>query len=510
MSTREQAIAALEVARLAQQELGRRHLLDYITYADQNYIVGAHHRLIAEQLDRTLAEVIAIRERKVPGDYTPTENRIILTMPPRHGKSRMVSEEFPSYALGRCPDLSVIITSYSAQLAFDFSRRSRNRLADTGRELFGVKVSRDSGAVERWSVSGHPTGGMVAAGVGGPITGRGAHIAIVDDPFKNWQEAGSPTVRDSVWEWYKSTLRTRLAPGGAIIVIMTRWHEDDLVARLVKAAEDGGESWKVINLPALCEQPQGDLMGRKSGDALWPEMFPVQELSLTKAALGGYLWNALYQQRPRPEAGAIFKRQTFRYFEQDETLYKLARGDGIVDIYDESSCWRFQTFDPSGTARAQSDWAVLATWLVTPKSDLLLTDLVRVRAESADQLGLIRQMYERHRPQVVGIESKAMGLTLFQMARNMGLPVVELKADHDKVIRAIPMTARFEAGKVFFRRGAPYLDDLEEELIAFPRGMHDDQVDAVTYAGMLLGAAYEATVAQQVAVYDSPVAISPI
>lgn len=504
--SREQAVAAYELARMAQQELARRHLLDYVTYGDPDYVVGRHHRLIASQLDATLAEVMAVRERRLASGES-VDNRVIITVPPRYGKSRLVSEEYPSHILGRYPALSVIVCSYSAQLAFDFSRRARNRLSELGNELFDVKVSRDSGAVERWSVSGHPSGGLVAAGVGGPITGRGAHVAIVDDPFKNWQEAASPTVRDSVWEWYKSTLRTRLAPGGAVIIVMTRWHEDDLVARLLKAEKDGGEKWKVINLPAVAEDD--DLLGRERGEPLWPEMFGPEELVATEAALGGYLWNALYQQRPRPESGAIFKRQTFRYFEQSGDYYILTREPGIQETYHKDQLWCFQTFDPSGTAREQSDYCALGTWLVTPKSDLMLIDVVRQRSESAEQLPLLRNLYARYGPQVVGIESKSMGLTLFQMARNMGMPVVELKAEHDKVIRSIPMTARFEAGKVFFRSGAAWLDELEEELIAFPKGGHDDQVDMVSYGGILLAAAYEATLASQVAVYDDPVSISP-
>lgn len=505
---RARLVATLERASLAQQELARRHLLDAILYADGEYLPGEHHRIVAGILEASAAEVAAAKARTLPEGYVPQNSRVIITLPPRHGKSRMVSEEFPAWVLGKHPDLSVIVCSYSAQLAFDFSRRARNRLADQGNELFGAKVSRDSGAVERWAVQGHPMGGFVAAGVGGPITGRGAHIGIIDDPFKNWQEAASPTVRDSVWEWYKSTFRTRLAPGGAIIIIMTRWHEDDLVGRLLKAEKEGGEKWKVINLPAVAEDD--DLMGRQPGEALWPAMFPLAELDATKLAVGSYLWNALYQQRPRPDAGAVFKREHFRYYDMDEGLIGLRRESGVYNRFAMSDCWPFQTFDPSGSSKETADFCALGTFLVTPLGDICLHDVIRIRSESADQLTLIREAYARHRPQIVGIESKAMGLTLFQLVRNMGLPVVELKAEFDKVVRSRPVIARMEAGKVFFREGAPWLDDLEEELLFFPKGAHDDQVDMLSYAAILLGQLYQETVASGLVTYEAEHRISPI
>lgn len=501
-------LSALEQAELIQQELARRHLLDFICLADPTYKVGAHHRIVANQLEATYNEVAAVKAGRLHPDDC-TENRIIITMPPRHGKSRMCTEEFPAWGLGNHPDLSFIITSYSADLAYDFSRRARNRLAEHAK-LFGIRVAPDSAAVGRWSIEKHPHGGLVASGVGGPITGRGAHIAIIDDPFKNWQEAASKTIRENVKDWYRTTLRTRLAPGGAIIVILTRWHEDDLAGWLLKEAKEGtGEQWKVINLPAIAEE-DGDLVGRKVGEALWPDMFGVKYLEDTKMALGSYLFNALYQQRPRPAEGTIFKRQHFRYFDVSEGVYTLHREDGLTDRFGLEQCWHFQTCDPAGSSKDEADYFVLSTWVVTPRADLLLYDVQRLHIEGADQPSLISSGFQRFHPSIIGIESKGIGLTLFQILRNSGLPVHELKAETDKVTRSLPVAARYEAHKVFHMQGAHWLGDWEDELTAFPKGQHDDQVDTASYAAILLAEVMSSWQGSAVAVLDDPVLISPV
>jgi len=498
----------LEDVELRRQELARRHLLDFITYADSSFAIGPHHLLIANALEQVYDDMQAVRHRR-PLDHPPL-NRLMIFLPPRHSKSRMCSEEYPAWCLMRDPDIQVIETSYSAELSQDFSRRARNRVAEFGPVLFGaeVLVAKDSAAVGRWGIANHNTGGVVAQGVGGAITGRGGHINIIDDPFKNAEEANSKTIRDKVEEWYKTVLRTRLMPGGAIILIMTRWHEDDLAGRLLKSQKDGGEEWMVINIPALAESDD-DPLGRSEGEAIWPDWYGRDYLLSTKEAMGSYLFSALYQQRPRPDEGAIFKRSFISYFDTDEGVYTLHRHDGLVDRYAIEDCWRFQTCDPSASAKASADFFVLSTWAVTPRADLLLLDVLRIRIEGAEQKRLLRDGYTRWSPQLQGIETKAMGLTLFQECRNEGLPVYELKAEVDKTMRSLPAAARYEAGKVFHKRGAGWLGDLEDELLSFPMGMHDDQVDTVSYAAILLADVIQRTQFETIIEYDADVHISP-
>lgn len=411
--------------------------------------------------------------------------RLMVFLPPRHGKSHVVSKKFPAWYLGRNPDKEIIISSYSADLAYDFSRIARNTFREWGPKLWELQLAGDSGAVGRWGIEGH-TGGLVAAGVGGPITGRGAHVAIIDDPFKNYEEAASETIREKVLNWYRSTLRTRLAPGGAIILVMTRWHEKDLAGELEKAMRDGGEEWEIIDLPALAKE--GDVLGRSPGEALWPARYPMSELEATRIALGSYLWSALYQQKPSPAAGNKFKRAWFRYFEiDDEHVVLHTPGEEQerkrVPL---NRCWCFQTCDPAGSTKTSADYFVLGTWLVTPQRDLLLRDVIRTRLEGPDQPKLFEQGYRRWNPKLQGVETKNMGLTLYQELRRKGLPVKDLKAEVDKETRALPVMARMEAGTVYFMQGAPWLGDYEDELLVFPNGEYDDQVDVTSYAGIIV------------------------
>ena len=387
--------------------------------------------------------------------------------------------------MGRNPDKEIIISSYSADLAYDFSRIARNTFREWGPKLWGLNLADDSGAVGRWGIQ-RRRGGLVAAGVGGPITGRGAHVAIIDDPFKNYEEAASETIREKVLNWYRSTLRTRLAPGGAIILVMTRWHEKDLAGELEKAMKDGGEKWEIIDLPAYAKE--GDVLGRSPGEALWPARYPTEELEATKTALGSYLWSALYQQKPSPAAGNKFKRAWFRYFEiDDEHVVLHTPGEEQerkrVPL---NRCWCFQTCDPAGSTKTSADYFVLGTWLVTPQRDLLLRDVIRTRLEGPDQPKLFEQGYRRWNPKLQGVETKNMGLTLYQELRRKGLPVLDLKAETDKETRALPVMARMEAGTVYFLQGASWLGDYEDELLVFPNGEYDDQVDVTSYAGIIV------------------------
>ena len=406
-------------------------------------------------------------------------------MPPRHGKSEFISRYSTAWILGKFPDTRIILASYEADFAATWGRKSRDLLEEHGPSLFGVTVSKASSAASRWDIEGHE-GGMATAGVRGPITGKGANIAIIDDPVKNDQEAMSQTYRDATWDWYRATFSTRIQEDGAIILVMTRWHEDDLAGRLLKAQEEGGDKWEVVNLPALAEDD--DMLGRQLGEPLCPQLFTKETLEKTKVRLGSFWWNALYQQKPAPAAGNKFKRAWFRYFDivdDQVVLYTPGEGEGVKK-FQLNQCWCFQTCDPAASTKTSADYFVLGTWLVTPHKDLLLRDIIRMRLEGPDQPKLFEQGYQRWRPKLQGVETKSMGITLFQDLRRKGLPVIDLKAETDKETRALPVMARMEAGTVYFLKNAPWLGNYEDELLMFPNGEHDDQVDVTSYAGIII------------------------
>lgn len=432
-----------------------------------------HLVLLAEKL-QAIAKAVADRDESVC-------KRLIIQMPPRHGKSEFTSAHFPAWFLGNYPDLRVLLTSYGADLAEGFGRRNRNLLAEWGPVLWGTKISSDSSAANRWDIEGR-RGGMTCAGVGGPITGKGGHICIIDDPIKNDEEANSPTYREKIWDWYRTTFRTRVEPGGAIIVIMTRWHEDDLVGRLLKQAKEDPESdqWEALSLPAIAEKD--DPLGRQPGRALWSIRYNEKDLEKIRRTLGTYWWSALYQQRPMPDEGGIFKRSWFRYFSIEPEFYVLKRPQGEHRVR-KGDCFVFQTIDLAASVKTTADFFVISTWAVTMELDVLLLDVFRDRIEGPEQRQHLLTQFNRQGARLVAIESVQYQLTFVQEARRKGLPAIELRPSKDKVSRALPMAARYEAGTVYHLEGGHYLDTYENEVLIFPNGENDDQVDTASAAG---------------------------
>ena len=417
----------------------------------------------ARHLD-LLCELLEDVER---GDIT----RLIITMPPRHGKSMTVTESFPSWFIGRNPERRVIEVSYGSELAQRFGLNNRKKIDEFGQDIFGIRVSSENASKTNWGLDNY-SGGMISAGIGGSITGQGADLLIIDDPIKNRKEAESQTYRDSIWLEWQDTLSSRLHPNGRVVIIMTRWHEDDLVGRLLKQSD----AWKLINLPALAEE--NDILGREEGQALWPEHeFDEKWAVKEKANRGIRSWESLYQGHPRPADGNLFRQSMFRHFNVSGNCYKVAD-----KVYDKSICRIFQTCDVAGSKRSSADYFVLGTFALCQNGELLLLEVFRERLEGPDQPTLIMQKYVEYKPVLIGIESANMGLTLYQQLRRSGLPVIELKPDADKYTRAIPAAARYESGTVYHLEGAHWLNDLEAELLAFPNGAHDDQVDVISYA----------------------------
>jgi predicted phage terminase large subunit-like protein len=470
-------IPTLEEVRQARAYADFSYFMDYdSSYQDKP---GRH----LDVLDKALQDVSEGRIK-----------RLIVAMPPRHGKSERVSKKFPAWHVGRNPGDEIILASYSIDLSRGFSRIARDTLM-SHYAVFGVRVDPQNQSAESWGIEGY-RGGVTAAGVGGPITGRGAKIAIVDDPVKNAEEANSEVMREKIWEWYQSTLYTRLTPDGRIIIVMTRWHEDDLVGRLLKKEreeiEEGthtGDRWTVINFPAIAEE--GDYLGRQPGEPLWPEFgFDLQRLSQIRQDVGSYVFNALYQQRPSAAEGTIFKREYFRYF-SEQTIgnqqYFVLHGD-VERRYRKESLWCFQTVDTANSEKTINDYFVVSTWYVTPTHDLLLYDVYRTHIEGPDQKPLMRELRNRYRPRFQAVEDKTFGTNLIQEMRREGMTVRPIKVDKDKVTRSLVIAARYEVGMVYHREGAPWLTDYEDELLAFPRGKHDDQVDTASMAGEIVHA----------------------
>ena len=389
--------------------------------------------------------------------------RLIIEEPPRHGKSELASKYFPAWYLGNYPDERVILTSYEADFASSWGRKARDLTEEHGEGIFGIQVRQSSSAANRWDIQGH-AGGMITAGVGGPITGKGGDIVIIDDPFKNAQEANSQTIRDRVWDWYQSTLYTRLEPNGALIIIMTRWHEDDLVGRLLNPEYGPVEDWEIVSLPAVAET--GDLLGRAEGEALWPSRYNLEALARIKATLGSYWWNALYQQRPSPPKGSIFQRDWWRYYTE------------VPERFDEV----LQSWDLTFKETKSGSYVVGQVWGRVGVSCYLL-DQVRARMDFTPTLRAIQSLSDRWpMAHLKLIEDAANGPAVISSLKQKVPGIIPVKPDGSKVARAHAVSPGVEAGNVYLPREAPWLREYIEELSAFPNGAHDDQVDCTTQA----------------------------
>ena len=326
----------------------------------------------------------------------------------------------------------------------------------------------------RWDIDdpnappGQPPGGMIAAGVGGPITGHGAHLAIIDDPVKDAEDANSKTQRDAKWDWYRFVLRTRLMPGGAIVLVLTRWHEDDLAGRLLQAAASDPEAdqWTVLRLPAIAEEE--DPLGRELGQALWPEQYDETALKEIKASVGSYVWAALYQQRPAPAEGGVLQRKWWKY-------YKVPPGRFEEII---------QSWDMAFKDNKDNDFVVGQVW-GRLGADKYLLDQVRGRMDFPTTVQGVKNVTAKwrlaHRKLV---EDKANGPAVIATLRHQIPGLIAVNPEGGKEARAAAASPQIEAGNVYLPDPtiAPWIGDFVEECAAFPGGANDDQVDAMTQA----------------------------
>ena len=395
--------------------------------------------------------------------------RLIVTMPPRSGKSVLVSQHFPAWYLGLYPDKELILVSYEATFAASWGRKARDVLEEWGPRAFGVEVNKNSRAVDNWDIVGH-RGGMKTAGAAGGITGKGASVLLYEDPVKNAEDAASTTIRELIWENFISSAMTRLEPDGSIIVVMTRWHEDDMGGRILR--ELAHEGWEYLRLPAIAEDD--DILGRKLGEALWPERWPVEKLEPIRKR-SSYWWSALYQCRPAPAEGACFKREWIRRWTLTKGTY-MAGGEPAAwdDLY------RFATVDFASALTKHADYTVVATFGLTRNGKLLLLDVDRRRMEGPAIIEAITEAKKRNSLHAIFAETTVLNMqTAFvQVLRNLGLPIRGFRADKSKELRALAAQPFCEAGRLYFPEKAPWLSSFEHEWLSFPHAEHDDQLDA--------------------------------
>lgn len=383
--------------------------------------------------------------------------RLMIFSPPRHGKSELGTIHFPAWYMMRNPDKRVIVTSYSAQLAYTFSRRTRALVNQYGQELFGVMLASDSQKVDEWDIADHH-GKYIAAGVGGPITGQGASLFIIDDPLKNAEEANSPTMRQKIWEWWESTAYTRLEPDGAVVLTLTRWHDDDLAGRLIRQmGTEDGEKWEILKLPALAEDVN-DPLKRKADEPLWPTRFNKESLMRIKRVVGTYVWNALYQQRPQDLMGGAFKANWFKWYTKNEISF-----DGERWKFRGEAMTLYQGVDPAISEKTEADDFVIFTLGITETFKIIVFEAYDAHLDFPEQVKQIIKKYQEWLPERVGIETNAYQRALKQqVVRDALIPVKQLDHRGDKYTRIMSMSPFFENGQVYLRKAIddePYYTD---------------------------------------------------
>lgn len=394
--------------------------------------------------------------------------RLLVFGPPRHGKSEIFCRLLPTVFLGKNPDKRAILATYEADFAAQWGWKSRSLMQKHGAALWRVFIDPSSTAKDRWDIQGQH-GGLATMGAGGAIMGKGADLLILDDLIKNLEAAQSETQRRHLWDWFVSTAMTRLEPGAAVIVMMHRWHEDDLAAQ-IQAKWPG--VWTVLSMPALAKD--GDQLGRAPGEPLWPERWPVE--SFAELRKDPETWNAEYQQEPVPEEGAMFRRPWFRYATRENGVYNLGG-----TIFQAANCRHFLTVDLACSEKTTADYTVVATGVRTPDGQYVVRDIRRKRLEGPDQLPEVEAAYRDVHDlwPTIHVESVQYQATLVQAARRKGLPAMEITRHRDKISRALQLQSLMKAGRVWFMQGAPWVQDLEHELMFFPNGKHDDQVDVL-------------------------------
>jgi predicted phage terminase large subunit-like protein len=462
--------------RHARKIIASRRLAEFAIYTDSRYKMNWHHELLCEYLDRFAAKEI---------------RRLMVFMPPRHGKSELVSRKLPAFIFGRYPDVAIIATSYTSDLAQRMNRDVQHIIdspaykelfPDTS--LFGKNIRTvANGSYLRnsdiFEIVNH-RGTYRGAGVCGGITGMGGDYIIIDDPVKSREDANSLTMRDKLWEWFAGTLYTRQEKNAAILITLTRWHEDDLAGRLLEMAKTtpGADQWDVLNLPALCEEglrhPR-DI--REDNVPLWEDKFNYSDLMSIKSTIGAYEWSAQYQQRPSPEGGGVFKEAWLRWYNPSALEVEMkAQGRGF-DLMIQSWDMTFKDAD-------SGDYVVGQVW-ARRGGDFYLIDQVRDKLNFTDSVAAVKMMSSKY-PQAMTklVEDKANGPAIIEHLKHEIFGLHPVQPDGSKESRAQAVTPLFESGNVYLPdpSACPWVQDFKSELLTFPSAKHDDQVDAMAYA----------------------------
>ena len=438
--------------KLAEKKKGSQVKSDFLSFVKHvwpEFIEGSHHKIIADKFNK-------IAEGKI--------KRMIINMPPRHTKSEFASNMLPAWMIGRKPDLKIIQTTHTTELAVRFGRKAKTLIdSQEYQEIFKTRLREDSQAAGKWETE--QGGEYYAAGVGSAITGRGADLLIIDDPHSE-QDAMNADALEKAYEWYTSGPRQRLQPGGTIILVMTRWSLKDLTAKLLNAQKEvKSDQWEIIEFPAIMP----------SGEPVWPQYWKLDELEKVQASLSIPKWNAQWMQNPTSEAGAIIKKEWWRVWEGDE----IPPLKHVI-----------QSYDTAFLKKQTADYSAITTWGVFyPSEDepanLILLDSMKGRFEFPELRREALQQYDYWKPETVVIESKASGLPLTAELRQMGIPVVNFTPSkgNDKHARVNSVAPLFESG-VIWAPEKKFAEEVIEECAAFPYGDHDDLVDSMTQAVM--------------------------
>ena len=439
------------VEHLKRLNAAEKNFIPFVRHVWPEFISGYHHKSIASHFE-------AIKNKKT--------KRLIVNMPPRHTKSEFASFLFPAWLVGNNPKLKIIQTTHTTELAVRFGRKMKNLIdSQIFQQIFNnVQISADSKAAGRWETN--HGGEYFAAGVGSAITGRGADLLIIDDPHSE-QDALSATALDNAYEWYTSGPRQRLQPGGAIVVVMTRWSTKDLTGKLIdaQAKDPKADQWEVVEFPAILP----------NGKPIWPEYWDIDTLESTRASLTEQKWQAQWQQNPTSEEGSILKREWWNLWEEDDV-------PDLIHV--------IQSYDTAFSKKETADFSAITTWGIFShpqrgSPQIILLDAEKARWNFIELKQRAIEKYKYWEPETVIIEAKASGLPLTDELRSIGIPVVNYTPSRgqDKHVRVNSVAPMFESGQVWYP-DERWAEEVIEECAAFPFGDHDDYVDSSTQALM--------------------------
>jgi len=408
--------------------------------------------------------------------------RLAVSMPPRHGKSELISKYFPTWFIGAHRG-RVMLTSYGQSLTRQWSQAGRDLFHSHAPDVFGL-TTWPRASWTSWPImeGGKPIESeFYAVGRGGVMTGRGADLLIIDDPIKDGLEANSPTVREHIQDWLRRVPLTRLEPGGRCVLVMTRWHHDDVVGQLMaeQAAGTGGEPWTFVNLPAICDEDNEieRELGRKPGDALWPERWPAEWARKKEQEVGPAAWSSLYQGRPTPLGGGLFARKFFGYFVEDAGTLT-----GPSTTTARANLAIYATIDLAFSTKTSADYTAVCIFGADIRRKMLyLLHVARERVGTENLAHWIRRLFDEHHVRRGYVERSGFHADITSYLRTVAkLPLAEIQPNTDKLSRAQPAAALIASGGLLFRSAAPWLHKFESELLEFPSGAHDDQVDALS------------------------------